>query len=266
MKLRKEASLVFMSTALLTVLAACAAAPEVTLESSVSSAPEESAASAEQTVDSSKLSHLDLADVQAFLPEEDWEAFTEYLPVVSEGERFHWVGGPYRDYEAMWEPRDVTMAEYCEALWAPMQEEVLDVPEELTVYSLAMVDLDDDDAKELILWVEDVGHSVLVLRQVEDEFYGTDFPIRWFELSSRDGVYVGSGGADASWYYKLSFQDGRFVQRELGFKVGESCEIDGKSVTVEEFTAWQDEIFANEVNWYYPPLQREMLARIAKNT
>ena len=63
---------------------------------------------------------------------------------------------------------------------------------------------------------QDRGYHYLLLRSGEEGICGTSLPIRWFEDLQTNGVYIGSGGAGSSWYHRMTFQDGVFVQQELG--------------------------------------------------
>ena len=82
--------------------------------------------------------------------------------------------------------------------------------------------------------------------------YGTSFVYRRFESLQETGVYMGSGGVNASYYYRLSFHDGRFWGEQLGEKVLDRCWLNMREVSEAEFDAWYAANMTNDVTWYSP--------------
>ena len=196
---------------------------------------------------------LDIAVLKKAMPENDYEAFEAYLPVLRGEQPFRWVAGPYRGYpDYGWESRDVTLEEFHAELWGDNEHKT----ETLVLDRLAVQDIDGDGSSELVLLVQDMAYNYLVLSYKEDTFYGTDFYIRWFSDLQQNGVYVGSGGAGDQTYYKMIFQNERFEQQELGHKsewaTGYECALDGKTVTKETFEDWLEKTMVGEVVWYLP--------------
>lgn len=198
---------------------------------------------------------MDLSNLEMAMPPENYQALTGYFPVLQEGLTFHWTSGPFRSDG--WAEQEVTLAAFRDRLW----DEVSGEPETMALDSLTVLDLDGDGVLELILQFQDIGGHDLILHRKGNDFYGTDLPIRWFEGLQQNGVYIASGGAATNWYYTLSFQDGRFLQQELGH-MAEITDSDGayaveyviagEPVTQEVFQAWEAEIMPADAVWYVP--------------
>ena len=103
---------------------------------------------------------------------------------------------------------------------------------------------------------DELGWYYLIFHQEGETFYAVEFPIRWFEDLRQNGVYLGSGGAGSSWYYRMSFRGGVFEQQELGHReewaTGGEYELGGEEVTKEAFDTWLAETLADSVTWYAP--------------
>ena len=56
--------------------------------------------------------------------------------------------------------------------------------------------------------------------------------------------------ADVSYYYQLSFHDGRFWGEALGEKVVDRCQLNGMEVSEADFNTWYEENMTNDVTWY----------------
>ncbi|MDD5932146.1 MAG: hypothetical protein PUC45_06830 [Oscillospiraceae bacterium] len=200
------------------------------------------------------LPELDVSALRSTMSEEDSAAFAAYLPVLRGEETFRWAAGPYRGYpDYGWETREVTLAEFHDGLWRGNEEHKTDT---LELDRLAVQDIDGDGAAELILLFRDMGYNDLVLHREEDAVYGTDLSVRWFEDLQKNGVYIGSGGAGDSTYYRMTFQNGRFEQEELAHRVewadGCTCTLGGETVPEEAFDAWYAENMVGGVTWYAP--------------
>ena len=244
----------------LCLLTACGAgAPEtpdpVPEEPAETQVPEETPVPEEPSAD--LLPSLDDAALRDAMPEEDYQAFESFLPVLRGKETFRWVEADrsYADYYPDWEPFDADMAALRDKLWDGFGGEI---PETLTPDRLAVQDIDGDGTAELVMLFQDMAYNYLVLSQREDAVYGTDFSVRWFMDLQKNGVYVGSGGAGYHTYYRMSFQNGRFEEKELAQKVewsngyGCDCTLDGQPVTEAEFDAWYTENMVGDVTWYAP--------------
>lgn len=196
---------------------------------------------------------LDVSALKEAMPEADYAAFEGYLPILRGEAAFRWVAGPYDGYESEWEPFDADMTAVRDKLWDGYGKEP---PEALTLDRLAVQDIDGDGTAELALLFQDGAYNYLVLHQEEGTVYGTSLYVRWFEGLQTNGVYTGAGGAGDSTYYRMSFQNGIFEQRELGRKIdGASVcyrELDGREVTEETFDAWLEENMVGDVTWYAP--------------
>lgn len=76
-----------------------------------------------------------------------------------------------------------------------------------------MADIVGGEEPELVLLLQDRGYNYLVFHRESGEVCGTSFSVRWLMDLQKSGIYMGSGGADVSYYYQLSFHDGRFWGR-----------------------------------------------------
>lgn len=250
---RRAASL---AAACLLALTACGAPASPAVEAP----PAEPAAPAEPAKGLDLLaspSAVELSAFQAQMPPAEYAVLESCLPLLRGEETFVWTSGPLRED---WSPREVTLRAFHDGFWG--EEE--DVPETLTLTQLSVVDLDGDGTMELILCFEDMLWQFLILHRENDAVYGTDLYVRWFEGLQQNGVYVGSGGAAISYYHTIAFQDGRFVEQDLGYESWHNgndgpgvqmimdYEIAGQPVTEAEFAAWRAELMVGDAAWYAP--------------
>ena len=215
--------------------------------------PEETPVPAEPSAD--LLPGLDDAALRDTMPEEDYQAFEGFLPVLRGEETFRWVetDRSYADYDPDWEPFDADMAAVRDKLWDGFGGET---PETLTSGRLAVQDIDGDGTAELVLLLQDGAYNYLILRREGETVYGTVLYVRWFEGLQKNGVYWGSGGAGDSTYYRMAFRNGRFEEQELAHRLewatGSEYTVDGNQVTKEAFDAWYGENLVGDVTWYAP--------------
>lgn len=197
---------------------------------------------------------LDADAVAAAMPEADRAAFAGYLAVLRGEAAFRWVAGPYDGYESDWEPFDATLADFHDQLWDGFAIE--DPPETLTLDRQAVQDVDGDGEAELVLLFQDGAYQYLILSREGETVYGTSMGVRWFEELQTSGVYVGSGGAFDHTYYRMTFQNGRFEDRELARRIegidSAAYTLDGKEAFEAEFNAWYAENMVGGVTWYAP--------------
>ena len=194
---------------------------------------------------------LDVSGLETSMPEADFAAFQAYLPVLTGEESFHWVAGPYDGHpDGDWEPFDADMAAVYDRFWG--HDDVEDPPGTLTLDRLAVADIVGDAEPELVLLLQDRGYQFLVFHREDGEVYGMSFVYRRFESLQKTGVYMGSGGVSASYYYQLSFHDGRFWGEQLGEKIGDDCVLNGRKVGEAEFDAWYAANMTSDVTWYSP--------------
>ena len=131
---------------------------------------------------------------------------------------FRWVAGPYDGHpDGDWEPFDADLAAVHDRYWSDSEAE--NPPETLTLDRLAVADIVGGEEPELVLLLQDRGYNYLVFHRESGEVCGTSFSVRWLMDLQKSGIYMGSGGADVSYYYQLSFHDGRFWGEALGEKV-----------------------------------------------
>lgn len=195
------------------------------------------------------LPDLDVSGLEETMPETDFAAFRAYLPVLTGEESFRWVAGPYDGYpDGDWEPFDAFMAAVHDRYWSDSEAE--NPPETLTLDRLAVADIVGGEEPELVLLLQDRGYNYLVFHRESGEVCGTSFSVRWLMDLQKSGIYMGSGGADVSYYYQLSFHDGRFWGEALGEKVVDRCQLNGMEVSEADFNTWYEENMTNDVTWY----------------
>ena len=142
------------------LLTACGARTEETpapapAEPEEMPASEESQAPGEAPRD--MLPDLDVSALKATMPEADYEAFTDYLPVLRGEQTFRWVAGPYDGYpDYDWEPFDADMTAVRDQLWRGFEKEP---PETLALDRLAVQDIDGDGTGELVLLFQDGAYN-----------------------------------------------------------------------------------------------------------
>ena len=239
------------------LLTACGARTEETpapapAEPEEMPASEESQAPGEAPRD--MLPDLDVSALKATMPGADYEAFTDYLPVLRGEQTFRWVAGPYDGYpDYDWEPFDADMTAVRDQLWRGFEKEP---PETLALDRLAVQDIDGDGTAELVLLFQDGAYNYLVLHREEDAVYGTRLYVRWFEGLQKNGVYIGAAGAGDSTYLRMAFRNGRFEQEELAHRLewgtGYNYTLGGEEVTKAAFDAWYAETMVGDVTWYAP--------------
>lgn len=195
------------------------------------------------------LPDLDVSGLEETMPETDFAAFQAYLPVLTGEGTFHWVAGPCDGYpDGDWESFDADMAAVHDRYWGGSEAE--DPPETLKLDRLAVADIVGDKEPELVLLLQDRAYNYLVFHQENGEVYGTSFYVRWLIDLQKSGIYMGSGGADVSYYYQMSFHDGRFWEEALGEKVGDRRQLNGQEVSEADFNTWYEENMSNDVTWY----------------
>lgn len=239
------------------LLTACGARTEET-PAPAPAEPEEMLASEESQAPGEAprdmLPDLDVSALKATMPEADYEAFTDYLPVLRGEQTFRWVAGPYDGYpDYDWEPFDADMTAVRDQLWRGFEKEP---PETLALDRLAVQDIDGDGTAELVLLFQDGAYNYLVLHREEDAVYGTRLYVRWFEGLQKNGVYIGAAGAGDSTYLRMAFRNGRFEQQELAHRLewgtGYNYTLGGEEVTKAAFDAWYAETMVGDVTWYAP--------------
>ena len=140
------------------------------------------------------------------------------------------------------------MAAVHDRYWSDSEAE--NPPETLTLDRLAVADIVGGEEPELVLLLQDRGYNYLVFHRESGEVCGTSFSVRWLMDLQESGIYMGSGGADVSYYYQLSFHDGRFWGEALGEKVVDRCQLNGMEVSEADVNTWYEENMTNDVTWY----------------
>lgn len=172
---------------------------------------------------------IDTASVSALLNDEKGEFFSAYIPLLKCEEKFIWQDDSEQPTHS------VTFSEFHDQM---VQE--IDDPSPLKLDQAAVLDLDGDGTKELILYFDNFGGHWLILHKTDNAYYGIDFTNRAFLSLQKNGVHTGSNGAEDACYCKLSFMDESFTDQNLACIKGSSYSIEGKDVSKESFQNWMD--------------------------
>lgn len=191
----------------------------------------------EITLSEMPLSDVDFTQFKSMMGTDDYAALENYFPVLNGDLAFN-----YQGWTDETDNMKINLNELCES----------DMLVELHMFTI--LDLDNDCIKELILCFDNVGEQ-LIFHKENDDFFAKGLPYRGFKMLQTNGVYNSSGGAACSHYNKLLFENGEFVEQELGHACTYEDEVyvvNGNSVSEEEFQQWKEEIMIGDVEWYYP--------------
>lgn len=194
------------------------------------------------------LSQADFSAYEKEMVKEDWEAFSEFFPVLLEETPIWATHCPDADEEPEEPMKEQRILDF-------FQEEL--GASDFMLTSFALCDITQDGQKELVLYTYRYGGWYWVLHREDNIFYGVYMPIRWFQDLQKNGIHLGSGGSGYTYYHRLHFEDGTFRRELLGRtdrKEGmPCCYIDDKEVSETEFEAWSEELMTGNVQWYNPP-------------
>ena len=155
--------------------------------------------------------------------------FEEFMPILNDEETFYCFD---------WNDEDVTFSEYLESI------ECDDTPD---IHGIALVDIDGQNGKELILDIYEGGGNFLILTRDNNEFFGTSRGTRTFEMLQNDGKFLGSGGVSDAYYYTMSIDKNGVKETLIGELHGEDFTlVDGEA---EDWEKWFDENYGDEAHW-----------------
>lgn len=201
-----------------------------------------------------------------YLTEIDWEAFgtkitqeehralEKFLPVLEGGE-FTWIYRERYDEETEDYPhnkKQITIQGIMDEWYQISDYE----SKSAIVNSILFADVFGSGEKDMCLLLEDIGWNWIILHEENGKFYGVDMPIRWFMMVQEDGLYLGSGGASYSYYHRMQFADGDYVEIDIGDVIedinGEALYIDGVIQTVKVYEEWKEKNIKPEAPRYTP--------------
>ena len=173
------------------------------------------------------------------MSEEDKKDFDEYLAVLNGDEKFicfDWGGDKERSF-----------SDYLSSIESKSEPDIEGV---------TLVDLDDQNGKELILEIYEGGGNYLILTRDDEKFYGTSMGARCFEELQKDGKYLGAGGAGDAYYYKMKIDSNGVKEIPIGELHGEEkpdgsygdrLEVNGE--VIEDAKKWIEENYSDPVDW-----------------
>ncbi|SDB25038.1 hypothetical protein SAMN02910298_01254 [Pseudobutyrivibrio sp. YE44] len=167
--------------------------------------------------------------------------FQDYLPVLERREKF---------YSLDLDNRQSSLQEYMEDL---------KVDEPKDVGELVLIDLDNQNGKELVIHIIESGGHYLILTRDDDNIYVVLRSERCFEELQKDGKYYGSGGA-GDWYFRrmkidssgmeeILLGESHGEQKEDG-SYGNRLEVGGKVVN-EDIYDWMNNNYGDPVEWIH---------------
>lgn len=189
------------------------------------------------------ISKIDFALYKNELSAEDWQALSSFFPVLQEGKPFMAQHCPYPN-----EYTDDFKKHTINDLYASYFLE--EYPGEFILDKFTLCDLTGNGQKELVVYSDFSVGLYCVFHKEEDNFYAVYMPVRWFEFLQENGIYLGSGGAAATYFHRLHFLKDVFWEEEIAVYDKGYCELDGKEVSEAEIKAWADEMMAGDAVWY----------------
>lgn len=142
-----------------------------------------------------------------------------------------------------------------------LSSEFGELPSVFTAFALC--DLDGDGERELILWIDGYGGCYTILHREKGVFYGTYRSVRQFQELQTDGIYASTGGMGNRSYCRASFEDGKLLEKELGYTryYGEDdlvhYFVGEKEVSEAEFETWMEEHLVGDAVWYAAREEKE---------
>lgn len=196
------------------------------------------------------LKEMDWTDIGRRITEDEYQTLQIYLPVLN-GEEFTWI---YRSGEGE-EPdtyihnkKQVTIREM---LADQMGVQGIEAVEPL-VDSICFVDVFQSGSESMVLLFRNQAWNWLILHEEDGVIYGIDMPVRWFGEVQKDGLYVSSGGADTSYYYRMQFVNGDYIEELVGTVICDELIIDGVKKSDGEYEAWKKENLKEAAKVYTP--------------
>lgn len=201
-----------------------------------------------------------------YLAEIDWKAFgtkitqdekralEKFLPVLEGGE-FTWIYRERYDEEMEDYPhnkKQITIQGIMDEWYRENGYE----PENAVVNEILFAEVFGSGEKDMCLLLEHFGWNWIILHEEDGVYYGVDMPIRWFMGVQEDGLYFGSGGASSSYYYRMQFIDGDYVENSIGDVIedmnGAALYIDGVKQSAEVYEEWKEKNIKPEAPSYTP--------------
>lgn len=210
--------------------------------------------------DGQYLQRIDWESFQGRVTEAEYAAIEKYLPQLTGGE-FTWIyrsgeGGKPDTYTHG--RKQTTIQQMVTELQAENDLE----PQAAEVDSILFADLFQTGEKNVCLLLRHLGWYWLILHEEGGVVYGIDMPVRWFEAVQDNGVYLGSGGADHSYYHRMTFAGGDYGEEDLGEVIrswndasgtaSSTLYIGGAAQPEEVYRAWREQYLREAVPWYAP--------------
>lgn len=170
---------------------------------------------------------------------EDQVVFQEYLSVLKNDEKFYCFD---------WCNKEVTFNEYLSSIVSERKPDIQGV---------TLVDLDNQNGKELIICLYEGGGNYLILTRDTGKIYGTNLGARQFEDLQKDGKYYGAGGAGDLYFCTLAIDSAGLKVNRFGEVHGEDneegshsdrLEVNGQVIN-QSLKDWLEENYNDPVDW-----------------
>ena len=196
------------------------------------------------------LKDIDWDSVAARVSEEEAKALQKYQSVL-EGESFVWI---YRTDEK--DETDTYVHEQKQLTIQGMTDEYFRLnemePKDAVVDSFLFADVFQTGEKNICVLFRYFGYNWLILHEDNGVVYGIDMPVRWFQGVQKDGLYYGSGGAGVSYYHRMSFENGDYVEENIGDVIYGEFFIDDVKQSETVYQKWIEDNIKEQVQWYEP--------------
>ena len=208
-------------------------------EASTEEMSQESDAAEELQLSGKDFKLPDWSKYEAQMNEDEKKDFEEYLVVLNGKEKFfcfNWGGDKERSF-----------SDYLASIESEPEPDIEE---------LVLVDLDNQNGKELILEIYEGGGNYLILTRDKGKIYGTSVGCRWLENLQKDGKFSGAGGAFDAYYCTMKIDSNgaelnRFgelhdEEKEDG-ENGARLEVNGEEI--EDYEKWIQDNYSDPVDW-----------------
>lgn len=182
---------------------------------------------------------IDWNHFEEAMSQEDKEDFQEYRAVLDGKEKF---------YCFEWGDTEYSFDEYLASI------ETENKPD---IEELVLVDLDNQNGKELIINIYEGGGNYLILTRDSGKIYGTNRSTREFEELQCDGKFLGAGGAGDMYFTTMKI-DGSGVETTVFGEVhGEQNEagefeevlvVNGERID-DTLMDWMEKNYSDSAEW-----------------
>ncbi len=202
----------------------------------INSEKEQSDLNSEST-EESKFEPIDWQHYEDHMQQEDVVDFKEYYNVLANEEKFIFLDTN----------KEITFDDFLLGIESDNEPDI---------EGIVILDLDNQNGKELIINIYESGGFYLILSRDSGHIYGKMMSAREFEELQNDGKYLGAGGAGDLYFRRMKIDGDGAEETLIGELHGKENEdgsvidelvVDG--VVVENAQEWVDENYSDPVSW-----------------